>query len=102
MASCLGVEIFCEFLCSGVTLLEGARGQKWLGAPLIKKRFGQSAKNREPCGVDVALEDPGGVQGGQRPRKLSSFSMQKQHFQYKIIYIRLLGGHNWVHFAHRL
>ena len=92
-------------LCSRVPV-----GKGWLGAPLIKKRLRKVQKieacnTREPCGVGSwgPLKGPGGVQGqspwwgsrGRSPRKLLCISMRiqhfpGQHFQRKLIYVRLL------------
>ena len=65
----------------------------------------KSTKNREPCGVDIALEDPGGVQGqspwwGSRGAKSpealvffkaeTAFSMQ--NYKHKIVKGSQLGA----------
>ena len=81
---------------SGVTLLAGAVGKGWLGAPF--KALAQSVKTRSAQRAQ-ALWGPGprwgpgakppmGVQG-QSPLMLLRFSMQKQNFNAKL-YVRYM------------
>ena len=81
---------YTYFFSSGVTLLEGARGQGMAGCPLIKRlRKVQKIEERnarEPCSVGSRgpPKGPGGVQGqspwwgsrGRSPRKLLCISMR--------------------------
>ena len=84
---------------SGITLLEGARGQGMAGCPITKhlrkvQKF-EACNAHELCSMEYRgrLKGPGGVQGqspcwgyrGRSPQKLLCFSMQEQHFQHKLI-----------------
>ena len=76
---------------SGVTLLEGARGKGWLGAPLIRSACAKCKTSKRALaawGPGTRLRAPVGSRG-RSPRKLLCISMWIQHFQRKLrAYIR--------------
>ena len=86
--------LFTKVVSSGVTLLEGARGQGMAGCPIDQKGLTQSAKiearnARAPCGVGSRCPLKVGSRG-RSPRELLCISMRIQNFQRKLTYVRLL------------